>query len=103
MFPTLAAWACLLRVGVGLNKYVVWAIMSVVVQFARRTTTIVPASARFDGWPEWAWPVLVVVSLSVTVSVYFVRNAQRAAAKRADDATSHDNRGDGDADRAKEE
>ena len=102
MFPALAAWACLLRVGVGLNKYLVWGIMSVVVQFARRTTTIVPEADRFKGWPEWAWPVLLILSLSLTMGVYIVRNAQRAA-RRTEDALQSDNRVNDEVDRLKQE
>jgi len=69
MFPTLAALTALLRIGLGLNKYLVWAIMAAVIQMARCTTTIVPPEQRLQGWPEGAWPALAATSLA---SCYFL-------------------------------
>lgn len=63
MFPTLAALTALLRIGAGLNKYLVWAIMAMLIQFARRTTPIVPDELRISSWPEWAWPVLAATTM----------------------------------------
>jgi hypothetical protein len=80
MFPTLAACACLLRVGLGLDKYLVWSIISIAIQFARRTTTIVPPSQRFDGWPEWAWPLGAAVTLSCAFGLFVSR--QRSSRSR---------------------
>ena len=88
MFPTLAAWACLLRVGAGLDKYYVWAILGLAVQLARRTTPIVPDAERIDGWPEWAWPALLVVSMSGAIGLFLVRNAQRSAARAKAEAAA---------------
>ena len=81
MFPALAATVALLRIGLNLNKYVVWAIMSVAVQYARRTTPIVPDADRLAGWPEWAWPVLAVGTLAIAFSVFVRKNAAREAAR----------------------
>ena len=44
--PALAAMAMLMRVGAGISKYIVWMVMAVIVQYARRTTDIVPKAAR---------------------------------------------------------
>ena len=63
MFPALAACVTLLRVGAGLSKYVVWAVMATLIQFARRTTPIVPPEQRIANWPEWAWPVLALLTM----------------------------------------
>jgi len=81
MFPTLAACVALLRIGLDLNKYLVWAIMAAVVQFARRATPIVPEAECFASWPEWAWPVLAVTTMVCAFSVFVVKNAARDAAR----------------------
>jgi len=89
MFPALACCACLLRVGLGLNKYVVWAVMAAVVQLARRTTPIVPPEQRIDVH-EWMWPALAASSLAAAYGLFHVRTKQRRAAQAsgaASDAT----------------
>ena len=84
MFPALAGCAMLLRVGAGLNKYLVWAIMSVAVQYARRTSLVTPAAERYAEWPEWAWPVASVVTLLVVYGLFWKRSqAKRAEAEKA--------------------
>jgi len=83
MFPALASATCLLRVGAGLNKYVVWAILSALIQFARRTTTLVPPEQRITGWPEIAWPVLATSSLALSAGLFMIRQAQRDKAAKA--------------------
>ena len=85
MFPALAAMAMLLRIGAGLSKYVVWAIMAVVVQFARRTTPIVPPAQRIAVSP-WLWPAAAALMLSCSYGLFLVRSAQRRAAAAAADA-----------------
>ena len=82
MFPCMAACAMLLRVGLGLNKYVVWAIMGMATQFARKASTIVPPSERFAWWPEWGWPVGATVALSCAFGLFVVRSRQRAKAEK---------------------
>jgi hypothetical protein len=85
MFPCVAACAMLLRVGLGLNKYLVWAIVGGAIQLARRTTEIVPAEQRFAEWPAWGWPVGAVVALSCAFGLFVVRSRQRAAAAQSGD------------------
>ena len=82
MFPALAAAAMLLRIGAGLNKYLVWLVMSVVVQYARRTTVIVPPADRLPV-PEWFWPTVAALMLSASFGLFAVRSAQRRAAAAA--------------------
>lgn len=77
MFPTLAALTALLRIGAGLNKYLVWAIMAMLIQFARRTTPIVPDELRISSWPEWAWPVLAATTMASNYFLFVVRNKGR--------------------------
>jgi len=88
MFPALAACVALLRVGLELNKYVVWAIMAAFVQIARRTTPIVAPEDRIAGWPEWAWPVLAVVTLATAFTVFARKSAAREAARAQQDAVA---------------
>merc|ERR1719310_1967136 len=94
MFPALAACVALLRIGLNLNKYVVWAIMAVAVQFARRTTPIVPPAERFASWPDWAWPVLTLVTLTSAFGVFYVKNAAREAAREKAEAAEAAGEGD---------
>jgi hypothetical protein len=54
----------------GVSKYVVWAVTAVVVQYARRTTTIVPPGQRYAWWPWWGWPVLYLAVNTVMMRVY---------------------------------
>ena len=82
MFPALAALALLLRVGAGLSKYIVWLVMAVVVQFARRTTPIVPREQQIDV-PEWLWPAAAAAMLASAYGLFALRTAQRAAARAA--------------------
>ena len=82
MFPALAALAMLLRVGLGLSKYLVWAVMACVVQYARRATPIVPAAQRVEV-PAWFWPVAAAAMLASAFGLFVYRNAQRRAAKAA--------------------
>ena len=82
MFPALAAAAMLLRIGAGLNKYVVWLIMGVVVQYARRTTVIVPPADHLPV-PEWFWPTAAAIMLSASYGLFALRSAQRRAAAAA--------------------
>ena len=79
MFPALAATAMLLRIGAGLNKYLVWSVMGILVQFARRATPIVPAAERY-AVPQWLWPVAAATTLSASFALFVVRSAQRRAA-----------------------
>ena len=73
----------LLRVGCGLNKYLMWAFMSIVVQFARRTTPIVPPEQRV-AVPEWLWPTAAALAISGAFALFVIRSAQsRAAAAEA--------------------
>jgi len=88
MFPALACAAMLLRIGVGLNKYAVWAIMAALVQYARRTTPIVPAAQRLSGWPEWGWPVAAVVGVAASFGLFVRRQRERAASAAATSAPS---------------
>lgn len=89
MFPALAGLAMLLRVGLGMNKYIVWSIMGVVAQFARKATPIVPEEDRFAWWPQWAWPLLAITALSVVFNLFRIRSARaaEAKAKKTDDDT----------------
>ena len=80
MFPALAACAMLLRVGLGMSKYLVWGIMGVAVQYARKTSLIVPPEERYTGWPEWAWPVCSAVGLTVVYGLFWRRSRAKAMA-----------------------
>lgn len=86
MFPALACGAMLLRIGAGLNKYVVWAIMSVAAQYARRATSIVPEAERLEV-PEWMWPAAAVTGLVFAYGLFAVRSARRRAAASEAEAT----------------
>eukprot|EP00038_Savillea_parva_P014233 m.214881 g.214881 ORF g.214881 m.214881 type:complete len:330 (-) comp27416_c0_seq1:54-1043(-) len=56
MAMSLGSAAYLLRTQLGLNKYILWSIMAVVVHFGRRTLTLVVAPAeRIREWPAWGW------------------------------------------------
>ena len=79
----------LLRVGCGLNKYLMWAFMSIVVQFARRTTPIVPPEQRV-AVPEWLWPTAAALAISGAFALFVIRSAQsRAAAAEAPPAAGN--------------
>lgn len=69
MFPALACTAMLLRVGGGLSKYAVWAIMAVIVEYARRCTTIVPETERLRWWPLWGWPAALAAAAGLTATL----------------------------------
>jgi len=79
MFPALAACAMLLRIGLGLNKYLVWAIMGMVFQFARKASSVAPPAERYAGWPEWGWPVLAAASLTASFGLFVLRSRARSA------------------------
>ena len=74
-----------MRVGLGLSKYLVWAIMAVVVQFARRATPIVPPDQRIEV-PEWFWPSAAVLMLTTAYGLFVRRSMQRRSAPPAADA-----------------
>jgi len=81
MFAALALGAGSLRMLCGLNKYLVWAIMSVVVQFARRCTVIVPPEERYEWWPAWGWAATAAAIVGVFLAGVFAKEKGRAAAK----------------------
>jgi len=81
MFTALALAAASLRVLLGLNKYLVWAIMSVVVQFARRCTAIVPPELRSAAWPAWGWPVAAAVMVALFLGGIMLKERSKAAQK----------------------
>ena len=62
---TLGCMAALLRIGVGLNKYLVWSVIAIIVHFVRSTTTPGPT---FDTW-QTRWVYLDVLALVATVSL----------------------------------
>lgn len=86
MFVALALVAGSLRMFCGLNKYLVWAIMSVVVQFARRCTVIVPPEERYEFWPVWGWPAASVALAGVFVAAASAKEKGKAAAAKAEAA-----------------
>jgi len=86
MFPALAAAAMLLRIGLGLNKYMVWAAMAMLVQYARRTTMIVPPAQRVTI-SEVFWPTAACTMLSCAYSLFALRQMRRRAATAMDAAT----------------
>ena len=61
MFASLAFGAFLLRVAAGWNKYLMWAVMSGVVQLARRTSLVASPEYKFAWWPAWGWYAAAVV------------------------------------------
>ena len=61
IFGALGAIAHALR-SAGVPKWGLWAGMAVVVQFARKTTSIVPPDQRIAWWPAWGWFAIYVVS-----------------------------------------
>lgn len=85
MFPALACAAFLLRAGVGLSKYAVWAIMAVAIQYARRATSILPPDQRI-AWPAWGWPLASLVFGSAVFAMGYsqARKQARAEAKAAE-------------------
>ena len=83
MFPALAAMAMLMRVGAGISKYIVWMVMAVIVQYARRTTDIVPKAQHIDV-PEWMWPAAAAITLTSAYGLFAWRSAQRKAARAAE-------------------
>ena len=83
MFSTLAVTAFSLRAFGGLSKYVVWALMSVLVQFARRTTPIVPAEERLSIWPAWGWAVLAPTATATFAAALTMREMRKSAAAGA--------------------
>jgi len=86
MFVALAVTAGSLRMLLGMNKYVMWAIMSVVVQYARRASAIVPPSERVAGWPVWGWPAAVTGLCTVFVVGAFAKEKRRAQERAAQKA-----------------
>ena len=82
MFAALAVGAGSLRMLLGLNKYLVWAIMSVIVQFARRCTVVVPPEERF-AWPIWGWPLAASGMVSAFLTGILLKERRKAAAKLA--------------------
>lgn len=78
MMFALCFCAFLLRAGAGLPKYVVWALASLGVQYARRTTQMVPPAARLQGWPAWGWSAALLVS-GAAVFALGVRKSRAAA------------------------
>ena len=56
MFPALASIAMYLRIGMLLNKYLVWSIM-VPVAYVSRLTTMVNGPIN-DMSPIWMWPAI---------------------------------------------
>jgi len=83
MFAALALAAGSLRMLLGLNKYLVWAIMSVIVQFARRCSFIVGPELRFVSWPTWGWPAAAAVMVAIFLGGIASKEARKTAAKAA--------------------
>ncbi|KAL3922475.1 MAG: hypothetical protein SGPRY_004548 [Prymnesium sp.] len=81
MMFSVALLAASLRMLLGLNKYLVWSIMSVVVQFARRCTTIVPAELRFEEWPKYGWPIAAATMITIFVGGVMLKEKRKAAVK----------------------
>jgi len=85
MFAALALVAGSLRMLLGLNKYLVWALMSVIVQYARRCTVIVPVAERVQGWPTWGWPAAAAAMGAVFVAGACRKEAMKVASRKAAD------------------
>jgi hypothetical protein len=83
MFVSLALAAGSLRMLLGMNKYLMWALMSVAVQFARKASAIVPESERIDEWPALGWPVTTAVLGSLFLTGVWFKEARRAAERAA--------------------
>ena len=65
--PTLAIIAMMLRIHVGLSKYIVWAAMAAVVTWARYTTPIVAPHQRILWWPDWGWTAGLALCTSFAI------------------------------------
>ena len=61
--------------------------VSVLVQYARCTTAIVPAADRIGAWPAWGWPAAALASGACVFGVG-VAKARADAAKRAEEAAA---------------
>jgi len=79
MFVSLAMAAFLLRAAAGLPKYAVWTVMAVAMQYARRTTTIVPEASRLAGWPAWGWPAALLACAAGVLALTLRKVAADAA------------------------
>jgi len=80
MFVALALTAGSLRMLLGLNKYLVWGAMAVLVQFARRCTVIVPQELRYAAWPSWGWPTAAAGMVALFLAGVASKEARKAAA-----------------------
>ena len=69
------------------HRYLVWLIMSAVIQYARRMTPIVPEAQRIEV-PEYMWPSAAVVMLACAYGLFLYRSAQRKAAAEKEAANA---------------
>mmetsp|Transcript_14715 Transcript_14715/g.33365 ORF Transcript_14715/g.33365 Transcript_14715/m.33365 type:complete len:82 (-) Transcript_14715:474-719(-) len=70
----------------GWNKYAVWAVMSAVVQHARRCTTIVTPELRYAQWPEWGWPAAAATMIAIFLSGVSLKEQRRKPSRNSSDA-----------------
>lgn len=82
MIFAIAAAAMTLRIPAGLSKYAVWAVIAVVIQYARATTTIAPPEARI-AVPAWTWPLAAAVSIGILTLTMTLHNAAKDKAEKA--------------------
>lgn len=64
------------------------------VQFARKTTTIVPMAERVTWWPAWAWPLLAPSVLLIVFGVFLYRQGQRGTQKEGESSEAMKDEGD---------